>query len=160
MAHPVVSRRALLTSARVVTLGGSLASCRLDPASSDARASSLPSGPTSTVSAGVEDPDLVLVDAARAELGGLLSHLAGGPSNAANRDLIAFHTVQLGALGGTAPTTTRRRLTQAALVRRERHARDRFLRWAEAARSGELARVLAAVAAGISMQPLVREPTS
>jgi hypothetical protein len=45
-------------------------------------------------------------------------------------------------------------------VVRERRAADRFTRWASTCQNGDLARVLASVAAGIQMQPLLQKTTS
>jgi acyl CoA:acetate/3-ketoacid CoA transferase alpha subunit len=159
MARPAVSRRALLTSAGAVTLGGSLTQavtgCRFDPASSDSTAP--PSAdPSSATATAATDADAAIVASARAELAGLVAHLLAGVTSVENQTLVTFHTVQLKALGAEAPTSTRRRLTPAALVTQERRTQGRFVHWAEDCQSGELARVLAAVAAGIGMLPVVR----
>jgi hypothetical protein len=159
MARPAVSRRALLTSVGAVTLGGSLSQamngCRFDPASSDSTAP--PSaGPSSATATAATDADAAIVTSARAELSGLVAHLLAGVNSVENQTLVTFHTAQLKALGADAPTTTRRRLTPAALVAQERRTQRRLVHWAEVCHSGELARVLAAVAAGIGMLPIVR----
>jgi hypothetical protein len=163
MARPAVSRRALLTSAGAVTLGGSLSQattgCRFDPASSDSAAP--PSaGPSSATATAATDADEAIVVSARAELSGLVAHLLSGVHGVESGTLVTFHTAQLKALGAGAPTSTRRRLTRAALVARERHTQGRFVHWAESCQSGELARVLAAIAAGIGMLPVVRGPAT
>ena len=55
------------------------------------------------------------------------------------------------------PTTARSRpLTPAQTVARERRAAERFSRWAMTCQNGDLARVLASIAAGIRMQPVLR----
>jgi acyl CoA:acetate/3-ketoacid CoA transferase alpha subunit len=159
MARPAVSRRALLTSAGAVALGGSLSQamsgCRFDPGSSDSTAPSS-GGPSSTTATAATDADAAIVASARAELTGLVAHLLAGVDSVQNQTLVTFHTAQLAALGAEAPTSTRRRLTPAALVAQERRTQGRFVHWAEVCQSGELARVLAAVAAGIGMLPVVR----
>jgi hypothetical protein len=48
-------------------------------------------------------------------------------------------------------------LTPTQTVSRERRAAERFTRWAITCQNGDLARVLASVAAGIRMQPVLRE---
>ena len=125
---------------------GSLTSCDLDPDSSSApRVVPAP------------DPDQDIVDAARAELAGLLARL---PATGRTARLAAVHGEQLEALQGDPPTTVRRRRPDRSwIARRERRAADRFERWALAAQNGDLARVLASVCAGIRMQPELREPT-
>jgi hypothetical protein len=140
-----VSRRGALRAAglgcAVAALGaGAVSGCDLDPGSS----SKPPAVPP-------PDPDQDILDAARAELGGLLEWLPATPGTAA---LVACHRQQLEALQGEAPTRVRhRRLTRAQVVARERRAATRFSRWAVTAQNGDLARVLASVSAGISMQP-------
>jgi len=101
------------------------------------------------------DPDQRIVEAARAELSRLLVRLSATTGTAA---LIACHRVQLAALDGTPPSPTRRGrpLARTQLVARERRAADRFTGWALACQNGDLARVLASVAAGIRMQPVLR----
>jgi hypothetical protein len=135
-------RRGLLLSAgalAAVALGG----CEFDPTSP---APATPAPP---------DPDLAVVLRARAELTGLITRLGTGPGVAS---LVAAHRVQLTALGGRppAPTTRTRPLGRAEVVAREHRAADRFTHWAETCERGDLARVLASVAAGIRMQPVLR----
>ena len=99
--------------------------------------------------------------AARAEL----THLIAGLGASAARperidpdtlvlDLQSVHVEQLQALGGTRPTSTAgvRPLDGRRLVPREQLAIARFIARAERARSGDLARVLAATAAGTRSQ--------
>jgi hypothetical protein len=147
-----LSRRGAL---RVAGLGGvvgalgagSLSACDLDPSSS--------SEPRVVPS---QDPDQHLVDAARAELRGLIRRLSATGGTAS---LVECHRQQLRALQGDPPATTaHRQLTRAQVAARERQAADRFTHWALTARNGDLARVLASVAAGIRMQPVLREPQS
>lgn len=97
-----------------------------------------------------------MVTAARAELSGLIALLSASTGTAA---LVACHRAQLAALGGGAPSTTGRSrpLTPAAAIARERRAVARFTHWASTCADGDLARVLASVAAGIRMQPVLRE---
>jgi hypothetical protein len=129
-------------SAGAATAAG-LTGCDLDPSSS---------APAARPSS---DPDQALVTAARAELSDLIRRLGG---EAATASLVAVHRVQLAALEGEPPALTPRRrpLTHDQIVVRERRAADRFARWAAASGSGDLARVLASISAGIRMQPLVR----
>jgi hypothetical protein len=126
---------------------GLLSGCDLDPGSS--------SQPPAIRAA---DPDEHIVDAARAELVALLVRLAATPGTAS---LAACHRAQLAALEGDPPAATRRgrRLGPHALVARERRAAQRFTHWALACANGDLARVLASVAAGIRMQPVLGEPS-
>lgn len=119
-----------------------LSGCDLDPDSS----SKPPAAPP-------RDPDERIVDAARAELRGLLARLSA-TSGAAS--LVACHRAQLAALEGDPPTRPRRTLTPAETVTRERLAAERFTRWALTCQNGDLARLLASVAAGIRMQPMPR----
>jgi len=137
-----LSRRGLLLSAGVVTAAG-LAGCDLDPTSS---------GPAAEPSA---DPDEAIVTAARAELSDLITRLGTGTGTAA---LVSVHRIQLAALQGEPPATTgrSRTLSRTRTVVRERRAAERFTRWASASESGDLARVLASIAAGIRMQPVLR----
>jgi hypothetical protein len=101
------------------------------------------------------DPDADILDAARSELRGLLARL---PSTSGTASLVACHRQQLAVLQGHAPSTGRGRpLTRAQTVARERRAAERFTHWALTCHNGELARVLASVAAGIRMQPVLRE---
>ncbi len=142
MSGSPLSRRGLLLSAGAVTAAG-LAGCDLDPSSSRPAAKPSP------------DPDQAIVTAARAELSGLIASLGTTPGTAA---LVAVHQVQLAALQGEPPSTTAagRPLSRARIVARERRAAGRFTRWAQVAENGDLARVLASVAAGIRMQPVLR----
>ncbi len=139
------SRRRLLVSAGAVTAAG-LTGCDLDPTSSSPAAQRSP------------DPDEAVVTHARAELSSLITRFGGRPSTAA---LAAVHRVQLAALQGEMPTDTAasRPLDPARVRALERRAADRFSRWASAAENGDLARVLASIAAGIRMQPVLREAT-
>ncbi len=98
------------------------------------------------------------MDAARAELTGLISRLSATSGASA---LVACHLTQLAALGGGPVRLTRRSrpFTHTQAVAHERRAAERFARWATTCRSGDLARVLASVSAGIRMQPVLREPS-
>jgi hypothetical protein len=127
---------------------GVLTGCDLDP-----RSSSSPS------SAPAPDPDEHIVHAARRELRDLLYWLPGTGSAA---PLLVVHRLQLKALDGHPRPHTRRgpSWTTAHARVRERRAAERFAHWAVTCRNGDLARVLASVAAGIRMQPLLREPRS
>lgn len=141
-----VSRRGLLRlgGAGGLAAAGLLAGCDLDP-----RATPTPAPPA-------PDPDERLVVAARAELRGLLRRLESTPGT---QGLIASHRIQLRALAGT-PGRRRRGapvLTQTQVGSLERRAADRFEHWAVTCQDGDLARVLASVAAGITMQPVVGE---
>lgn len=139
MAGPTLSRRAVLGSVGAATAGLAVTGCRFDPAPSAA--------PTAHPT---PDPDARLVTQARSELSALIDHLGGA---AAAVTLVAAHRVQLTALGGR--HRARRRGPAAVgrpqIVARERTAADRFAGWAAAASSGELARLLASIAAGIDM---------
>jgi hypothetical protein len=70
---------------------------------------------------------------------------------------VTCHRTQLAALRGDPPPLTRRAkgLTPAQTLARERHAAERFGHWAATCHNGDLARVLASVAAGIRMQPVL-----
>ena len=149
MSGSTLSRRGVL---RVAGLGGvigalgagSLTGCDLDPDSSSTPATVPP-----------PDPDQHVLDAARAELGELISQLSPSAGTAA---LVLAHREQLEALQGDVPTKLRhRRLTHDEVVARERRAADRFAHWALTAQNGDLARVLASVSAGIRMQPVLGE---
>ena len=147
MSGSPLSRRGLLLSAGVgtaVAAGAALSGCDLDPSSS---------GPVAQPS---PDPDQAIVTSARAELVGLITRLGAGSGTAA---LVAVHRIQLAALQGDPPPVTRRSrpFTPAQTVAREHRAADRFTRWATTCESGDLARVLASIAAGIRMQPVLRE---
>ena len=115
-----------------MTLGG----CTLDP-------------PVPAPVRAPPDPDLTVAEAARAELSGLVERLRG--TRGAGY-LVRVHLAQLAALGGTAPSATGHPLTPAEVVARERRAADRCRHWATTCQGGDLARVLAVVAAGIAMQ--------
>jgi hypothetical protein len=141
---PSMSRRSVLRAGGAAGVLGSplLAGCDLDP-----RSTSPPSaGPSS-------DPDQHIVEEARAELTGLLTHLSPRGRTAS---LHSCHRAQLLALGGRPPRRRRSLLPEAALKARESAAADRFETWAVACHDGDLARVLASVAAGIRMQPELR----
>jgi hypothetical protein len=145
-----LSRRGVL---RVAGLGGvagalgvgALSGCDLDPASSSKPAAIPP-----------PDPDQHLVETARAELQGLLVSLSATSGVAR---LVACHRDQLAALEGDPParSSNGHPLTRVQVVARERRAGDRFTRWASICQNGDLARVLASVAAGIRMQPELSE---
>jgi hypothetical protein len=142
-----LSRRALLRLGGVVGLlgAGLLGGCDLDPGSSSTPAAVPP-----------PDPDQHIVQAARAELSGLVLRLS---ATLGAGSLVACHRAQLAALDGDPPSTTRRGrpLTPDQTVARERRAAERFTRWAVTCQNGDLARVLASVAAGIRMQPVLQE---
>jgi hypothetical protein len=136
-----LSRRRLLLSAGAVTAVG-LTSCDLDPSSSAPAVEPSP------------DADQVIVLAARAELAGLIARLGNSPRTAG---LVSVHRTQLAALQGEPPSATAERPpTLAQIVAREQRAAERFTRWAATSGSGDLARVLASIAAGIRMQPVLR----
>jgi hypothetical protein len=151
---PVIShavpRRLVLRAGALAALGSAvLTGCDLDPRSPD-------SSPTA---AATPDPDQDVVEAARAELRGLLLRLAVTSGAGA---LVACHRTQLAALQGDPPPTTQRArpFTPAQTVARERRAAQRFERWALTCQNGDLARVLASVSAGIRTQPVLRERSS
>jgi hypothetical protein len=127
---------------------GTLSGCDLDPDSSSQPPAEAP-----------PDPDQRIVNAARGELRHLLYWLSPSGSTAS---LVVAHRRQLAALQGHPPSRTRRgpSWTTAQAVVRERRAADRFTRWASTCQNGDLARVLASVAAGIQMQPLLQKTTS
>ena len=146
-----LSRRGVLClalSSGALAGATALTGCDLDPGSSSAPA------PTPRA-----DPDHRIVDAALTELADLVSRLRATGGTAG---LVACHRTQLAALGGGAPPATRRRapLTTAEVVARERRAADRFASWASTCADGDLARVLASIAAGIRMQPIARKVPS
>jgi len=135
----------LLSGGAVGVLGTVLLSgCDLDPTSSSAPPSAAPT-----------DPDQDIVDAARAELTVLIGRLEVTRGAA---PLVAVHRVQLAALDGDPPTATRtgRGLSKKQVVAGERRAADRFTHWSLTCQNGDLARVLASVATGIRMQPVLR----
>jgi hypothetical protein len=141
------SRRAVLRAGGAAGVVGAtvLSGCDLDPTSSSAPPAATP-----------RDPDEDIVAAARAELRGLIRRLSatGGTGS-----LVAVHRTQLAALDGDPPPARRRgrALSRAEVVDRERRAADRFTHWALTCDNGDLARVLASVATGIRMQPVLRE---
>ena len=147
MSGSSLSRRRLLLSAGAVTAVG-LTSCDLDPSSSSSAPAPAPAVEPSP------DADQVIVLAARAELAGLIARLGNSPRTAA---LVSVHRTQLAALQGEPPSPTAGRPpTLAQIVAREQRAAERFTRWAATSGSGDLARVLASIAAGIRMQPVLR----
>jgi hypothetical protein len=127
-----------------VALGGLMGGCRFDPAT--------PTPPRASAS---PDPDASVLAAAHAELSSLISRLTASTGTAA---LVACHRTQLTALGGQPPSITvrGRPLTPTETVVRERRAVSRFTHWAGTCSSGDLALVLASVAAGIAMQPVLQ----
>jgi hypothetical protein len=139
-----MSRRSMLRAGAAAGVLGwpLLTGCDLDPGSS-----SPPAARSSP------DPDQHIVEEARAELTALLLHL---PARGRTASLHACHRAQLAALAGRPPTRVRRPLPRPALLAREKRAVDRFESWAVACHNGDLARVLASVAAGIRMQPELR----
>lgn len=122
---------------------GVLGGCDLDPRSSP------------TPSPAPPDPDRNIVEAARTELRDLVARLS---ATAGSAPLVTCHLTQLRALGGQPPPATRRvrGFTPAQVVAREGRAATRFTRWALTCQDGDLARLLASVAAGIRMQHLPR----
>lgn len=138
---PLPRRGLLLSSGALAALA--LGGCRFDPS------------PPAPASPPPPDPDLDLVLAARAELTGLITRLGTAPGVAS---LVAAHRVQLAALGGSPPSPRPRTkpLSRAEIVARERRAAARFTHWAETCLRGDLARVLASIAAGIGMQPVLQ----
>jgi hypothetical protein len=142
-----VSRRGLLRLGGAAGLVGAgvLGGCDLGPGSSSSAPVVEP-----------PDPDQHVVDAARAELRALLARLGATPGTAS---LIACHHAQLTALQGDPPARTHRSrgLTPAQTATRERLAAERFGHWALTCEGGDLARVLACIAAGIRMQPVLRD---
>jgi hypothetical protein len=129
---------------------GVLAACDLDPRSTP---------PPAAVPE--PDPDERILLAARAELTGLIVRLRATLADprqidpyAVLVDLEQAHVTQLTALDGTPPTTSASASARPLrdgrrLVARELLAERRFTTWAERADNGDLARVLAATAAGI-----------
>lgn len=142
-----LSRRGLLSAAGLAATAagaGLVGGCRFDP--------STPAAPRASAS---PDPDAAVLAAAHAELGSLIARLSASSGTA---DLVACHRTQLAALGGRQPSITDRGrpLTPAETVVRERRALSRFTHWAVTCSDGDLARVLASVAAGIRMQPVLQ----
>jgi hypothetical protein len=136
----------------VATLSG----CDLGSSSSAPAARASQGSAASSASSVAPDPDQAILTAAHTELSDLIVRLGAGTHT---RPLVAVHRVQLAALQGEQPpvTTRARPLTPPLLVARESRAVVRFTRWAEAAQSGDLARVLASIAAGIRVQPVLRD---
>jgi hypothetical protein len=124
--------------------GGLLGGCRFDPPS-----------PTPVQASATPDPDASVLAAAQAELTALINRLS---ASAGTAGLVACHRAQLTALGGQVPPVIpgAHALTSAAVVVRERLAATRFTHWAVTCNNGDLARLLASVAAGIRMQPVVQ----
>lgn len=150
MSGSPLSRRGLLSAAGLTATlaGASLAGgCRFDPSTpAPPRASATP------------DPDASTLAAAHAELTTLITRLSASPGTAA---LVACHRTQLTALGGRPPSITEhgRPLTPTETVVHERRALGRFTQWATTCTDGDLALVLASVAAGIRMQPVLQAAT-
>jgi hypothetical protein len=141
-APEALSRRGLLGLTTGVVGVGLLAGCDLDPGSSSAP-------PVART-----DPDQRLVETARAELRGLIGRLRATDGAAG---LVAAHRAQLAALEGRPPASHRRRpLSEEQTVALERRAAERFRHWALVCDNGDLARVLASIAAGIRSQPTLR----
>jgi hypothetical protein len=140
-----MSRRSVLCAGAAAGVLGSalLTGCDLDPGSSSPPAARA-----------TPDPDQHILEAARAELTGLLLHV---PARGRTASLHACHRAQLSALAGRPPTRVRRPLRPLALMAREKRAAHRFENWAVACGNGDLARVLASVAAGIRMRPELRQ---
>jgi len=144
-----LSRRGVLRAAGLAGVPGLLGTSVLSGCDLDPESSSTPSA------APAPDPDQHIVDAARAELRGLLMRLS---VTSGTTSLVACHRRQLAALDGDPPAPGQGRpLTKANLVAREHRAAERFTRWAATCQNGDLARLLASVAAGIRMQPVLRE---
>jgi len=154
MSGPPVSRRAAVRWAGAVSVAGAVAlgGCDLDPRSSPTPAAAPP-----------PDHDERILLAARAELTGLIARIRVAAADPAQVDPDSFlldleqaHVTQLAALDGTPrPSSSpgvRPLHDGPRLVAREQLAIARFTAWAEHARSGDLARVLAATAAGIHTQ--------
>jgi hypothetical protein len=140
-----VSRRLLLRGAGGggLVAAGALAAAVLGGCDLDPRSTAPAAAPA--------DPDRAIVDAARAELSGLIVRLSATPGAAS---LATCHRRQLEALQGRLPARPGRRLTPRQVAARERRAAARFRSWALTCRNGDLARLLASVAAGIEMQSL------
>jgi hypothetical protein len=149
MSGPLLSRRVVVRSTGLATMAAAaLTGCDLD------LDSSAPPSPTPS-----PDADERLLLAARAELAVLIGRISASTGPAALADLEQVHRTQLSALDGE-PRPRRRRTrpwTGTQLVARERVAAARFTAWAGQAHSGDLARVLASIAAGIRMQPLLQD---
>ena len=140
-ADPSLTRRTTLAGAATgssLLLGG----CRLDPSAP---------GQTGTPTV---DPDARIIRAARAELTALLragAHLDPSVSTRTRTDLTAAHRAQLVALGGHPPRRLRGTASRGGdLRRRESLGQRRLARWADEARSGALARLLASASASIA----------
>jgi hypothetical protein len=144
MSGPPLSRRFVVRSGGLLVAGMTLGGCDLD----------LGPGSSSTPAAApTPDPDERVLLAARAELVVLVERIAASHGLGPLSALEQVHRTQLAALGGEQPTGTgpARAIGPRLLLARERVVSARFTGWAEHARSGDLARVLAAVAAGIRM---------
>jgi hypothetical protein len=142
-----LSRRRVLSAAGLsftVAGAGLLGGCRFDPPS-----------PTPVQAPATPDPDASILAAAHAELTTLINRLSASTGAAT---LVACHRAQLIALGGQVPPVTARArsLTPTAVVVRERRAVTRFTHWAVTCNDGDLAMLLASVAAGIRMQPALQ----
>ena len=151
MSGPLLSRRVVVRSTGLLTVAtAALSGCDLGTDSS-----STPAAPPSP------DPDERLLLAARAELGVLIARISASNGPALLTELERVHRTQLRALGGEPRPRPRRAkpLTPAELVAREQVAATRFTTWGRHAQSGDLARVLASIAAGIRMQPLLQDAT-
>jgi hypothetical protein len=137
----VVSTAGLMAAVAAASLVGG---CRFDPPT-----------PAPAQAPASPDPDAAVLQAAQAELTALIHRLSASTGTAG---LVACHRAQLLALGGPVPPVTRRAraLTSTAVVARERLAVARFTHWAVTCRDGDLARLLASVAAGIRMQPVLQ----
>src|SRR5262245_3783065 len=148
MSGPLLSRRVVVRSTGLATIGAAvLTGCDLDPDSSTPAAAPKP------------EPDERVLLAARAELVRLIARISASSGPASLADLEQVHRTQLAALGGQPrPHAKRARpLAPAQLMAHERVAASRFTAWAGQAQGGDLARVLASIAAGIRMQPVVQE---
>jgi hypothetical protein len=142
-----LSRREVLSAAGLMAaVAGAelMEGCRFDPPA-----------PAPVQAPATANPDASVLAAARAELTALINRLSTSNGTAG---LLACHRAQLIALGGQVPTAIphARALTSAAVVVRERRAVGRFAHWAVTCSDGDLATLLASVAAGIGMQPALQ----
>jgi len=106
------------------------------------------------------DPDGALVDRAAAELDELVALVAAAGATRPLRRVLApfeaLHRAHRAVLPAGSPSDAPPRVTGTAdedfrlVLRREEQARARFARWALAAESGPLARLLASMSAGIA----------
>lgn len=147
MPGSVLSRRGVLSAAGLIGAvagTGLVGGCRFDPPT-----------PAPVRAPASADPDAAVLAAARAELTMLIDRLVASTGTAA---LIACHRTQLTALGGQVPTASprARALDSAAVVVHEQRAITHFTQWAVTCSDGDLARLLASVAAGIGMQPALQ----